>query len=235
MNRVSDLSVTSSLKKSNQVVSELSLNDRRQFLRLGETVDLSIWTVLCEPDTPLASVYFPLTCIISLSAISRDHQPLGMSVIGSEGMLGSTLALGAQTTGMRAVVHGSGQALCLTSTQLLGLLDSSPELATVLRGEAYKLLGRFVRTAVCNSFHDVEMRLARWLLMTDDCSSSPQFELTHKFLAELLGVRRSAVTIAAGSLQNKKLIRYSRGQINILSRKGLEAASCECYAASINN
>jgi len=223
------LSVTITAPGINQLIAGLPLKERRQVLRLSEPVDLVFGTVLCEADVPLQYAYFPLTSLISLSAITPDHQPLGMAMIGNEGLLGSTLALGVHSARLRSVVYGSGLALSLTATQLRRVLHDSPGLSSALMRHSLALMGQLLQTAACNSFHEVEMRLARWLLMTDDRSSAERFHLTHQFLADLLGVQRSAVTIAAGRLQSKKIIGYTRGQITILSRSGLEAVSCECY------
>jgi hypothetical protein len=242
LKRETALRETSVTTASNYLVAALPLNERRQILRLSESVELAFGTVLCEARAALEYGYFPLTCMISVSTISGDHQPLGMSLIGNRGLLGTSLALGSKTTGLRGLVYSSGLAMRLTVKQLLRMVSNNPGFARAVRQESLQLKRQIAQTALCNSFHEVEMRLARWLLMTDDCSnpgttvlgeSNPvSFHLTHQFLADLLGVQRSAVTIAAGRLQDRNLIRYARGQIKILSRTGLEAASCECYAAA---
>ena len=225
------MSATKEAPKINQLIAGLPANERRQILRLSEPVDLVFGAVLCQAGAFLQYAYFPLTSLISLGVITSDHKPLGVAMIGNEGVLGATLALDIHTVRLRAVVHGSGAALSLPAPQLRRLLRSNPGLSGVLRRYSYVLMGQLLQTAACNSFHEVEMRLARWLLMTDDRSHSKQFHFTHQFLANLLGVQRSAVTIAAGRLQDQKLISYARGRIRILSRSALEAATCECYAA----
>jgi CRP-like cAMP-binding protein len=156
-----------------------------------------------------------------------------MSMIGNEGMLGATLALGVTTNPLRAVVQGSGSALRMTIARFRRELRTSAELRRTLDMYLYVLFEQLAQTAACNSFHEAQARLARWLLMTHDRAHGGRFRLTHLFLAEMLGVRRSAVTIAAGELQRRRLIHYTRGHISVLSRSGLEAASCECYAAAL--
>jgi CRP-like cAMP-binding protein len=154
-------------------------------------------------------------------------------MIGNEGALGATLALGVKTPRLRAVVHGSGTALRVSAQQLRRMLSDGPGLLRALQRYSYVLMGQLLHTAACNSFHEVETRLARWLLMTDDRTTTDQIHLTHQMLADLLGVQRSAVTIAAGKLQRKALITYARGNVSILSRSGLEKASCECYEMQV--
>ena len=221
--------------ESNQLIAGLPEKESQQLLLLGEHVDLTFGSILCEVEIPLQYAYFPLSGLISLVAVSSDHQPLGVAMIGNEGVLGATLVLGVDTPRLRGVVHGSGIGLRITTSRLRKLLRGSPGLQSALQRYSYVLMGQLQQTASCNSFHEVEMRLARWLLMAQDRSNSEQMPLTHQFLADLLGVQRSAVTIAAGKLQRKKLIGYSRGQIHILTRKGLEAASCECYGMQIRD
>jgi CRP-like cAMP-binding protein len=221
--------------KTNHLIGSLPGKERQRILRLSETVDLVAGAVLCEVDEPFQHAHFPLTGLISLVAVTSNHQPLGLAMIGKEGVLGATLALGVDTPRLRAVVHGSGVALRVPAQQLRRELRQSPGLLRTLQRYSYVLMGQLLQTAACNSFHEVEMRLARWLLMTDDRGSTDQFQLTHQVLADLLGVQRSAVTIAAGKLQRKKLIGYARGHITILSRSGLEAASCECYGIQVRD
>jgi len=219
----------------NHLIASLPEKERQRILRSGKTVDLVGGSVLCEADQPFRHAYFPLTGFISLVAITTDHQPLGLAMIGQEGVLGATLVLGVTTPRLRAVVHDTGLALRLSAPQMRRLLRESPGLSRTLQRYSYILMGQLLQTAACNSFHQVDMRLARWLLMTHDRTATDRFQLTHQMLADLLGVQRSAVTIAAGKLQNSKIIAYVRGHVSILSRSGLEDASCECYGMQIRD
>jgi len=219
----------------NRLIAGLPRLERRGFLERCEVVDLVFGAVLCEPDEPYRYVYFPLTGFISLVAMVTGHQPLEMRLIGSEGMLGVTLALGVNTTPLRGVVQGTGTALRMSAAKFRRELRASPPLLRALNRYLYVLMAQLSQVAGCNRFHEVQSRLAFWLLMTHDRANSNQFHLTHQFLADMLGVQRSAVTIAAGALQKKKLISYSRGEISVLSRNGLESASCECYDTVIRH
>jgi CRP-like cAMP-binding protein len=133
------------------------------------------------------------------------------------------------------VVQGSGTALQMTTLQLRRELRDNLSLRLTLKRYLFVLIAQLSQSAACTRFHEVDARLARWLLMTHDRAHADQFHLTHQYLADMLGVQRSAVTIAAGSMQKRKLIRYVRGDIRILDRRGLEAASCECYDAVIED
>lgn len=229
------MSAATAVGVTNRLIDGLPRKERARILQQCEPVDLVFGTILCEPDQPFRHVYFPLQGFISLLAPMRGHQPLEMGLIGSEGMLGATLVLGVEAVPLRGLVQGNGSALRMSAAQLKRELRDSPALLRRLNRYLYVLMAQLSQTAACTRFHEVEARLVRWLLMTHDRAHADHFHLTHKFLADMLGVRRSGVTIAAGDLQHRGLIRYTRGEINILDRKGLEAASCECYAAVVQD
>ena len=215
----------------NRLLGSLPVKERNRFLNNCELVELTFGSVLCEPNEPLHSIYFPLRGFISLVTTLSGHPPLEMGLVGNEGMLGVTLTLGVSIVPTRGVVQGAGSALRMPAAQFRRELQESPALMQILNRYAYVSMSQLSRTAACTHFHEIEPRLARWLLMTHDRAHADHFHLTHQFLADMLGVRRSGVTIAAGALQLRKLIHYTRGEISILDRSGLEAASCECYRA----
>lgn len=219
----------------NQLISGLPDRERLKTLALCEPVDLTFGEKLCEVGHPFHHVYFPLSGFISLVSTTIDHRPLEMGLIGSEGMLGATLVLGINDAPLRAVVQGSGSAFRIEAAQLREGLRDSQAMHRMLCRYVYVSMAQLAQTAVCNCFHEVEARLARWLLMTHDRAHGDHFQLTHQFLADMLGVQRSAVSIAAGTLQQRGLIHYTRGDITIHDRTGLEAASCECYQAMVTN
>ena len=144
-------------------------------------------------------------------------------------MIGARLALGAAKSSVRALVQGTGTAMKMSAKRFLREFERSQALQRVLLKFTDRLMAQISQTAACNHFHMVEARLARWLLMTAERMGSAEFYLTHEFLADMLGVRRVGVTIAAIALQNRGLIRYRRGNITILDQPGLETACCPCY------
>jgi CRP-like cAMP-binding protein len=223
------------MRVTNRLIAGLPSKERLRFLANCEPVDLMFGDILYEADQPFEHVYFPLIGYISLVATLDGHVPLEMGLIGNEGMLGVTLTLGLKTAPMRAVVQGTGTALRMPGAQLIRELRESPAMRRTLDRYLYVMMAQLTQSSACTRFHEIEPRLARWLLMTHDRAHGDRFYLTHEYLAGMLGVRRSGVSIAAGALQLRKLIRYSRGEINILNRKGLEAASCTCYDAMVED
>jgi CRP-like cAMP-binding protein len=229
------MSITKGPRATNSLIAGLPSKDRARLSANCEQVDLVFGDMLSEADEPIKHVYFPLDGFISLVATLEGHQPLEMGLVGNEGMLGVTLKLGIKTAPMRAVVQGTGTALRMTGSNFLRFLGRTPAMFHILDRYLYVLMAQLTRSSACTRFHEIEPRLARWLLMTHDRAHADHFHLTHEFLADMLGVRRSGVSIAAGALQLRKLIGYSRGEIRILNRKGLEAASCECYDAILED
>ena len=216
---------------TNHLLAALPSHDSEQLLaRCVETELVFADTLYCSGE-PISHVYFPTTSIVSLVTPIDSNHNLEVGLVGYEGMFGLPLILSINVASYNAVVQGAGQALRLSAPLFLHELETNAAFKQELKRYLYVVMSQIAQTAGCNRFHVVEARLARWLLMTQDRAQSNQFHVTHVFLAYMLGVRRVGITKAANSLQNKALISYKRGNIKILDRAGLEAASCECYHA----
>jgi CRP-like cAMP-binding protein len=216
-------------KVPNKLLSALPAKSYQRLLSGLEAVQLNFGDVLYEAGRKIRHVYFPGDSLVSLLTLVNGHLALEVGMVGREGMVGLPLALGRDVSPVRALVQGAGGAMRMKSARFAKEIRKSPPLQQGVYRYADALLAQVSQTAACNRFHLVEQRLARWLLMTRDRVRSDEFRLTQEFLAHMLGVRRVGVTKAAGALQARKLIEYSRGGIKILDGKGLEAAACECY------
>lgn len=214
---------------TNKLLDGLPDSLRKTIVAQCDIVNLTCGDILYERGQCSDYIFYPLTGYISLVTSATEHPPLELCIIGNEGMLGVSNILGVNSAPERAVVHGSGTALRLSVKQFQYQLKKFPLLLKRLNDYLYILLMQCSQSLVCMRFHQIEPRLARWLLITDDRAHSNHLHLTHLFLADMLGVRRSGITVAAGALKDKKLISYSRGNIHILDRKGLELQACECY------
>ena len=215
----------------NHLLELLPRKDRKRLLAVSEAVEFVLAEVLYERDTVVRDVYFPVDGFVSLVTQVDKHPSLEVGMVGREGMLGASLALGIATTPLRAVVQGAGSAWRIAAVPFRLELARSPALKRCLDRYLYVLMAQLAASAACLRFHLIEPRLARWLLMTQDRAHADRFRVTHDFLAYMLGVRRVGVTMAAGALQASGLIEYHRGELKVLDRTGLEAAACSCYAA----
>jgi CRP-like cAMP-binding protein len=214
---------------ANSLLAALPREDYRSLLAELEPVTLTAGKVLYEPGERIRHVYFPDDAQVSLLIVMPDQKVLEVGLVGREGMVGIPLALGAEASPVRALVQGSGSALRMKAASFCEALARCLRLQYEMQRYTFAKLGQARQTAACNRFHQVEARLAGWLLLTRERVRSDEFHLTHESVAATLGVRRVGVTNAASTLQRRSLISYHRGNIRILDHKGLKAASCGCY------
>ena len=214
---------------ANRLLAALPQKEYQRLLPELEQVTMPFAEVVYEPGERIRHVYFPNESIISLLVEVVDRSTLEIGTIGNEGMAGISVFMGVDTSPHRAIVQGAGTAGRVKAAVLRKEVGRMGSLHRLLHLYAHTLLTQVSQSAACNRFHVVDARLARWLLMTGDRLETNEFRLTQDFISNMLGVRREGVTKAAGALQKDELIDYSRGQIRILNRMGLEAVSCECY------
>ena len=213
----------------NRLLAALPQEEYQRLLPELEQVTLTFAEVVYKPGERIRHVYFPNESIISLLVEMSDRSTLEVGVIGNEGMAGISVFMDMDTSPYRAIVQGAGTAGRMGAAALREEAGRGGSLHRLLQRYAHSLLTQVSQSAACNRFHVVDARLARWLLMTGDRLGTNEFRLTQDFISHMLGVRREGVNKAAGALQKGELINYRRGQIRILNRAGLEAASCACY------
>jgi len=213
----------------NRLLSALSRELQIRLLPRMEKVSLAVRQLLFEADAPISHVYFPLSGAMSLILPLGGGETVEIATVGNEGMVGVPVFLGTERSPMRAVCQVAGQALRMRSESFRGSLAEYPDLADMARRFTEGMINQISRTTACNHVHSVQQRMCRWLLMTHDRVGADEFHLTQEFLAQMLGVRRPSVTVAAGLLQKEGLIQYQRGRIRVVDRARLEATSCECY------
>jgi CRP-like cAMP-binding protein len=220
---------TKSPRILNRLLAALPKKDFEALERHFEEVPLVLKEILYQPKVLISDVYFPNSGIVSLLAPANGRGTLEVGLVGKEGLLGLAIFMGVNSSQNRAVVQGTGSAMNMKATAFRKECNNGGALPRILRRYSHSLLTQITQSAVCNQFHSVDARLARWLLMTHDRMGTDEFALTQEFLSNMLGVRREGVSRAAGDLQKRKMIRYSRGAVRILDRPGLEATSCGCY------
>jgi CRP-like cAMP-binding protein len=216
---------------ANHLIESLPYRDRHRLLNICECVQLALAEILFERDMPTQYVYFPTGSIVSLCNPIDAAPALEVGMVGSEGMLGTQMALGIGTTAFHARVQIPGSAWRVAAAAFRDELGRSMALQRSLNRYLHVTVVQLAAAARCLNLHHVSERLARWLLMTHDRVQVDTFNVTHEFMASMLGVRRVSVTLAAVALQRRGLIEYARGQLTILDRIALESVACACYAS----
>lgn len=214
----------------NELLLNLPREERQATLPSLEFVRLKLHQVLHEAGDTLKSAYFCNSGMFSVLSVMPDGKSVEVGLIGKEGFTGLPLIAGFHTSHTRTVVQGDGTAFRIDAQSLRNLLPRRPGLQKQLQRYAQLLGVQVTQVAACNRLHDVDERLARWLLMTKDRVGINELPLTQEFMAQMLGTRRSSVTVSAGVLQKARLISYTRGKVTILDRNLLEQASCEGYS-----
>lgn len=213
----------------NRLLAALPKDEYRRLLPNLELVPLLFGKVLYQVGDVIRHVYFPTAGIVSLLAAADERATLEVGMVGREGMIGLPLFMGVKTSRDCAVVQGAGAAMRMKATVFRRECTNGGSLPRLLSRYTHSRLTQVSQGAACNRFHSIEARLARWLLMTRDRMDGDEFQITQEFLSNMLGVRREGVNRAAGALQQRNLISYSRGTLTTLDQAGLQAASCRCY------
>jgi len=215
---------------SNRILSALPDKDYRRLTVRAQSVSLKVGDRLYEPDLPIPSIYFINSGICSIVTNMDDGGSIEVLIVGREGISGlPALESADATTVTQAFMQIAGDAIKIPATVIREEFSRPGTLQTLLLRQMQFTMAQISQTAACNRLHNLEERLSRWLLMVHDRVKINTFPLTHEFLAQMLGTRRSSVTLAAGVLQRAGLIEYKRGQIHIANRAELENATCQCY------
>jgi len=214
---------------SNKVLLSTPANEYQLMRPHLEYIDLPSHRSLHEPTQSIEFVYFLNRGMVSQVVVTKDGRTVEVGVVGNEGYVGAGLAVGLSRSSVREVVQIAGDGFQMRGNELGPILRSAPQLQMIL-GRHTGLQGMQVaQTAACNRLHDIQQRLSRWLLMTQDRVGSGALPITHDFIATMMGTDRSTVSVAASALQKKRIIEYVRGAVNITNRRELEKSACECY------
>ena len=216
--------------KHNHLLAALPVNDYVRLLPHMELVTMKVGDVIQEAGVPIEWIYFPTTSVVCLGYITENGSCPAVGLAGSEGFIGVAHIMGSESASTQAMVQSTGVGYRIRASLLKKEMQRNGEFMRVALLYAQAFVTQISQTAVCNRLHSVDQQLSRWLLMTSDRLGSHDIHLTHELIANMLGVRREGITQAAGKLQAKGLIQYSRGKIHILDREGMEQEVCECYA-----
>ena len=192
-------------------------------------IDLPHHLSLHEPTQSIEFVYFPNRGMVSQVVVTKDGRTVEVGVVGKEGYVGAGLAVGVSRSSVREVIQIAGNGFRMLGSALERILRSAPQLQVILNRHTGLQGMQVAQTAACNRLHDIQQRLSRWLLMTQDRVGSGVLPITHDFIATMMGTDRSTVSLAASIMQKEGIIEYLRGAVKIVNRRKLEKSSCECY------
>jgi CRP-like cAMP-binding protein len=213
----------------NQILLRLPAAEREMVFSKLELVRLKTHQVLHEPGDTLKSAYFVNHGLVSILSVFPDGKGVEVGLVGKEGFIGLPLVVGFRTAPTRAITQIEGSAFRVDGESLAALLPKCPKLERDLQQFSQIMAMQVTQIAACNRLHEVNERLARWLLMSADRVGNSSLALTHELLSQMLGTRRSSVTVAAGMFQKAGIITHTRGDVTIVDREKLEESSCECY------
>jgi CRP-like cAMP-binding protein len=213
----------------NRLLAALSPDDFALLAPALKPVNLELKQVLYTVHQPIGTAYFLASGVVSMLAPLEDGRFMEVGLVGREGLVGLSVVLGADSSATEAMVQMQGTAFQIRSAKLKEAFEVSPTLRGLLLRYVHAYHAQVAQTAACNGHHQLEERLARWLLMAHDRARTDEFPMTQEFMSLMLGVRRAGVSIAAGILQKAGVIDYKHGCITVLDRPGLEAVACECY------
>jgi CRP-like cAMP-binding protein len=214
---------------SNRLLELLPADDLARIREKLEIVNFKLRQPYYEDQQPIDHTYFPIACVVSLLTVMEDGSAVEVGTIGNEGMAGIPLLLGTKSSPGHAFQQIVGPAWRMSAEDFTAELARNGAFNAILHRYMQYFFIQVAQGTACNRLHPAEERCARWLLQTRDRVGGDEFELTHEFLGQMLGVRRATVTVIAGTLQNAGIIEYHRGAIRILDNERLEEASCECY------
>jgi CRP-like cAMP-binding protein len=216
-------------RQRNIILNQLPEAEYEALAKFLVPVDLPLGKKLSEPNQPIEYIYFLNTGLISTDAMTEKGETVEVGVIGREGFAGLPALLDQPQMLHMVLMQGAGDGLRIRSSIVRDLFLKGGELQRLVHAFAYLQMVQVTQSVLCNRMHEVEGRLARWLLTSSDRMETESLHLTQEFLAQMLGVQRSTVTVAAGELQRRGLIAYSRGKLQILDQPALSAVACECY------
>jgi CRP-like cAMP-binding protein len=223
--------VGDAMDKRNQLIRLMPAADREALAPYMTTVVLEAGEILYEPEYPVEWVYLPTTAVLSVVTVMLDGRTVECDTVGYESAVGMLAALAATVAVSRTFVQIGGEAIRVSAARLRTQADHSGALRQLLIRHAYANLAQAHQSAACNALHELEQRLCKWLLMSQDRVGTDRVRLTQQYLATMLGVQRTTVTLALRDLSEKGLIQRGRGYVDILDRGRLEDLVCECYGA----